>query len=177
MREEHIAMTSRSQQGSNAKALEAMATELSRVITSAVADHGNVSVRAVLQAVGIRVVNRVKVSIQKSGRASNPRTGKRAGPRDHVPSAPGQPPATDTGRLVQSYDYVVGQDALGMFVRVGSNVDYAIPLEIGTRHMAPRPALGPAVIAETALIAADVSLVIAAAQRAAVAAMPKQIDV
>lgn len=62
----------------------------------------------------------------------------------HQASAPGQPPATDTGRLLQSIHHEihgVGQD---VEARIGSDVNYAIYLELGTRYMAPRPFLRPA---------------------------------
>lgn len=73
--------------------------------------------------------------------------------RDRVPhqaSAPGEPPATDTGRLRATVSHVVARDAEGLFAEVGSGanpalpgVEYAVYLERGTRHMAPRPWLLP----------------------------------
>lgn len=58
-------------------------------------------------------------------------------------SKPGEPPNTDTGRLVQSvkFDFDDG-GAVGM---VGSNLKYAAWLEFGTEKMAPRPWLSTAV--------------------------------
>src|SRR5690625_2691059 len=62
--------------------------------------------------------------------------------RMHIASAPGQPPNTDTGRLVNSLN-VTRSGALA--AEVLANVEYAAYLELGTRHMAARPFMTPAV--------------------------------
>ena len=62
--------------------------------------------------------------------------------RMHIASAPGQPPNTDTGRLVNSLN-VTRSGALT--AEVLANVEYAAYLELGTRHMAARPFMTPAV--------------------------------
>lgn len=59
----------------------------------------------------------------------------------HTASAPGDPPAVDTGRLRQS---IVALKVERYRWRVGTNVDYALALEFGTRHIAARPFLRPA---------------------------------
>jgi HK97 gp10 family phage protein len=46
----------------------------------------------------------------------------------------------DTGRLRSSYHHVVGD----RLVRIGSNVQYSIFVEKGTRYQRPQPHLGPA---------------------------------
>ena len=56
---------------------------------------------------------------------------------EHVASAPGQPPAVDTGRLRASVDSV--RPAGEPRVLVGTPVDYAPFLEFGTSRMKPRP--------------------------------------
>jgi len=57
-------------------------------------------------------------------------------------SKPGNPPNTDTGRLVQSikFDFEDG----GLTGRVGTNLRYGAWLEFGTKDMAPRPWLSTA---------------------------------
>lgn len=62
-------------------------------------------------------------------------------------SAPGDPPNTDTGRLVQSIqmNFLDG----GMTGQVGTNLKYGAYLEFGTTKMRARPWLAPALM-ETA---------------------------
>lgn len=59
---------------------------------------------------------------------------------NHVPSAPGQAPNTDTGRLVGS---VVSAVVRKNVTETSVEAAYGLPLEMGTDKMAPRPALGP----------------------------------
>jgi len=63
------------------------------------------------------------------------------------PSAPGEPPHKQTGRLRASVTHEV--DKGEMTARVGTNVKYGLYLELGTSKMAPRPWLRRA-LAETA---------------------------
>lgn len=58
-------------------------------------------------------------------------------------SKPGDPPNSDTGRLVQSIK--LDFQKKGLVGRVGSNLKYAAYLEFGTSTMAPRPWLSEAV--------------------------------
>lgn len=63
----------------------------------------------------------------------------------HVPSAPGEPPHVDTGALQSS----IHVETPGPFTRlVGDGVEYGVYLEFGTKHMAARPWLLPAVETE-----------------------------
>jgi HK97 gp10 family phage protein len=82
---------------------------------------------------GIRVQREAIKSLHQTG------TGRQYG--RHQASAPGQPPATDTGRLAASIREELRQDGKGLVEVVGTNVVYARPLERGTRSMAPRPFL------------------------------------
>ena len=59
----------------------------------------------------------------------------------HRASAPGQPPATDTGILINSIE----SKREGMTAWVWTEKEYGKWLEFGTRDIAPRPWLGPAV--------------------------------
>lgn len=62
--------------------------------------------------------------------------------RAHGPSLPGDPPHTDTGRLRNSISHGVEDRGMGKLVAiVGSNVEYAPYLELGTKRMAARPFL------------------------------------
>lgn len=79
--------------------------------------------------------------------------------RVHRASAPGEPPAPDTGALVQSVAWQVRNDGKLWFAEVGSNLEYAVPLEYGAAAgvknrsgkitkvqwvLFPRPVWGPA---------------------------------
>ena len=57
-----------------------------------------------------------------------------------APSPPGHAPAAPTGRLRSSITHEIE----GTTGRVGTNVEYARYLELGTVRMAPRPFLRPA---------------------------------
>jgi hypothetical protein len=61
----------------------------------------------------------------------------------HRASAPGEPPASDTGRLLSSISHDIRvEDTL--VARVGSPLKVAEWLELGTSKMAPRPFARPA---------------------------------
>lgn len=62
--------------------------------------------------------------------------------RTHQASAPGEAPATDTGRLVNSIFFEVNGQ---LSATVGSRLVYALWLEYGTSKMAARPYFRPAV--------------------------------
>jgi hypothetical protein len=64
------------------------------------------------------------------------------GRRTHRASAPGEYPATDTGRLVNSVDYRMVSPTEGVLF---SDIDYAEYLTKGTRHMAKRKMMREAV--------------------------------
>lgn len=66
--------------------------------------------------------------------------------RTHQASAPGEAPATDTGRLANS---VVTEDTGPLTIEVGTDVEYGPYLEFGTRTIAPRPNWVPSVQEET----------------------------
>lgn len=64
----------------------------------------------------------------------------------HQASAPGEPPATDTGRLVNSIvgdAKVIGKQVQGY---LEARTDYAGYLEFGTRKLAARPFMTPSVM-------------------------------
>lgn len=77
---------------------------------------------------------------------SGPRHGRRyrvpGTSRFYTASAPGEPPAQRTGRLRSSIRIEYSLD--GLTAWVGSPLTYAIQLERGTRHMAPREFIRPA---------------------------------
>lgn len=60
----------------------------------------------------------------------------------HRASAPGEPPASDSGRLVGSITVEMMPERLAG--QVGPRVDYGKYLEFGTQRMEPRPFMRPA---------------------------------
>lgn len=106
----------------------------------------------------------MKAKIQRS-----PATGReyllRSG-RVHRASAPGEPPATVTGRLAAAIRPDISADGLSAKVGVHdlAMVPYAVWLEFGTRKMAPRPFVAPTLQETEREIRADIE---AAARRGA----------
>jgi len=76
----------------------------------------------------------------KTGRTYPRVRGRRGSP--HTASAPGQAPATDTGRLASS---IRAARSLAGDHLVGTALEYGRALEFGTSRMQPRPWLLPAV--------------------------------
>ena len=68
----------------------------------------------------------------------------RDGGNPHVPSSPGEPPRIDTKNLHESIMTETEVERTSIETRIGTNVRYGLFLELGTRHMAPRPWLRPA---------------------------------
>jgi HK97 gp10 family phage protein len=63
-------------------------------------------------------------------------------------NASGRPgPNVDTGRLRSSITHVLGSDEDGVYVDIGTNVEYGKYLEHGTVYMPPYPFLEPALSA------------------------------
>lgn len=88
---------------------------------------------AVLDAEGL-----TKVMLSQPGSGRLYHRGKTV---EHRASAPGEPPAPDTGRLRGSIstEVIRGLDEVVGFVAV--NTEYAAHLELGTERMKPRPYL------------------------------------
>lgn len=92
-----------------------------------------------------------RIEARYKGALSGPRNGRVYQKRQykgkilHRASAPGEPPATDTGNLAGSiYSRMTGN----LTGEIGATAEYAAVLELGGAHIAPRPALTPAVKAE-----------------------------
>jgi hypothetical protein len=92
-------------------------------------------IATVLDAVGTSIINGVKKQMRASKSGRTYKRGKNG--RDHVASAPGEAPAVDTGRLINSSIYKRQVSPLELVV--GSNVKYSEYLEFGTRKIKPRP--------------------------------------
>jgi hypothetical protein len=79
-----------------------------------------------------------------------------ANTRVHQASAPGEAPAVDTGNLKANVQSRMTGATTG---EVDVYTEYGLYLEMGTRHMAPRPALGPSVAEEWPQFVADMEKV------------------
>src|SRR4051812_5695027 len=74
---------------------------------------------------------------------------------EHQASAPGEPPASDTGRLVNSISTAYDFDNMSGSIVV--SVDYGFYLEYGTEKMEPRPYLRPALASKGPLMEARIA--------------------
>lgn len=97
---------------------------------------------------------RLVMQTEKTGRLY------RRGGVTHQASAPGEPPASDTGRLVGSITTFYDQDKLTGIV--SANTEYAPFLEYGTAKMEPRPFMRPALANKSEEVTALVNRAIAA---------------
>ena len=64
--------------------------------------------------------------------------------RTHTASAPGQPPASDTGFLVNSISTSVSVRGTSVIGQIVASAEYAPHLEFGTSSILPRPFMQPA---------------------------------
>lgn len=119
---------------------------------------GTAELKRALAEFGIQADKRIKGIVQ--GTAQNIRThaiksiqrGTKSGivyektspKRTHRASAPGEAPATDTGRLAGS----IRADIEGLKAEVVADTEYAAWLEFGTQNIQPRPFLVPALEVE-----------------------------
>lgn len=73
---------------------------------------------------------------------SQPGSGRMYG--KHQASAPGEPPAPDSGQLraATQADTQVREDGADLVGRIVANKEYAHALEVGTERIAPRPYFG-----------------------------------
>jgi HK97 gp10 family phage protein len=83
--------------------------------------------------------------------------------RTHKASSPGNPPRTDTGRLVNSITIQQSDDKLSAVVY--SPVKYALYLEFGTTQTEARPFFGPALLKERPKFEAALDKIVDAAAR------------
>lgn len=165
-------VTSLKAQADNRRALQQATANLSAVMRAA-----GLGARSSLNLIGVGIVSEVKQEVSKQGR------GVVYGRRRHRASAPGDPPAVDTGRYRASWTYViqggpsglVGGGAPSLFV--GTPAKHGGFLEFGTRRMAPRPHLRPVIRRFEARIPAIVAVEVSKAQRGAVSGLGRALGV
>lgn len=109
----------------------------SRAISQALADELNKAVYASAQQIRTEAIKSIQDG-QKSGKWYKRRTVL------HQSSAPGEAPASDTGRLVNSITAYAGADGEAFTVAGRGAALYAALLEFGTSRMGARPFMLPA---------------------------------
>ncbi len=129
-----MAVTLQSVQHDNQRALQQAVANLSAVVKAGV-DSTNLS----LPQVGVELTSLMKQTLTTPGRGRLYRG--RRGRGDHVASAPGDPPAPDTGQYRNSWAWKAGPG----YVEVGTPLQHGPMLEFGTSDMAPRPHARPTV--------------------------------
>lgn len=124
-------------QAQNQKALQVSVKNLAEVL-------GGIKVggKDGLADVGVEATNRIKRLLSTPGRG---RVYRRPPSVLHRASAPGDPPAPDTGLYRASWTWRLGEDARGPYVEIGTNQKRGPWFEFGTRRMAPRPHLRPTI--------------------------------
>ena len=99
-------------------------------------------------AVNVRAMDKAALLVERSVKLSFKKgTGLIYGKRRHQASVEGRPPAPDTGLLRSSiiHSIVTRRDTIDGLVGAINTVKYALHLEIGTKNMAARPYLRPAI--------------------------------
>ena len=108
------------------------------------------------------VEKEAKMSIQRGGKSGI--VYQRYSPkRTHRSSAPGEPPASDTGFLVNNIKRKMDMDKLGGEIR--SRAAYSKYLEYGTSKMMPRPYMFPALEKHRGKITQRINRAVKAANR------------
>ena len=98
---------------------------------------------------GLLVETEAKKSIQEVSSGRQVTRYRNSGTKkEHIAAAAGESPNTDTGALVRSVVTEVNDSS----VFVGSSLEYASWLELGTVNMKPRPFLHPALMAKQSKI-------------------------
>jgi hypothetical protein len=135
--------------------LAAAARNLNRVLSTTVA-----AGPPAMDKVGALVVTNIKRKLSQAG------TGRVYG--RHRASAPGQPPAVDTGKYRSTFVFKVGGGTADPYVDVGTPDKRGPWLEFGTRQMARRPHLRPGIEESRTQIVKTIVDEIVERQRAAV---------
>lgn len=111
------------------------------------------NIRRLLNRAALRVENTAKESIQRGVKSGRVYT---KGGITHQASAEGEAPATDTGFLVSNISHnTVRAEGTKLISQVFSGAEYSAYLEFGTRKMAERPFLQPALDENAPKIEAD----------------------
>ena len=114
----------------------------------------------VVQATCKRIQGRARISMTGPKHGKTYRKGRSGATKSfiyHRASAPGEPPARDTGALANSIRVRMTGHTEGM---VYSNADYSAALEFGMAKIAARPYMGPAGDAERSRHTSEIERVV-----------------
>lgn len=125
-----------------------------------------------LPQVGMEFTSRMKQKLSTPGRGRMYRG--RRGRGDHRASAPGDPPAVDTGQYRASWTYRTGSQGPLRYVEVGTADKRAPHLEFSTRHMKARPHARPTAMEYARDLGKRVAAAQVAGERGAIAKLPRQ---
>lgn len=93
-----------------------------------------------------RIVRKATLDVEADikNEMRGPKSGRlyRRGSRTHQASAPGQAPAVDLGQLINSIQV---ENVTDLTSTIGTSVEYAMPLEFGSRRVAARPVWRPVI--------------------------------
>jgi HK97 gp10 family phage protein len=93
----------------------------------------------------VEAMNKAALMVERDVKKSFTREGSgrlyKRGRKVHIASAPGEPPAIDTGALRASIQNKVSVKGINVIGEVGSDIPYSLYLEVGTTKMARRPYL------------------------------------
>lgn len=153
-------------QAKNAKAVQRSIDALAKVL-GAIEVGGKLG----LADVGVEFRNAVVRLLSSAGTGRTYRRGRVF----HRASAPGRPPAVDTGKYRASWNYQVGEDSQGPYVDIGTNDKRGPWFEYGTRRMKPRPHARVAANQLRAQITRMVKTAIENEQKAEIGRLPKEI--
>lgn len=153
-------MTSEAVQADNQRALQVAAANLSKAVAAGVS-----STSLSLPLIGLELTSAIKQTLSRPGRGRLYRG--RRGRGDHQASAPGDPPAVDTGQYRSSWSWRIGPG----YVEVGTNQERGPALEFGSSRMAARPHVRPTVQAYQGLVTKRVADAHTRAQQEAIRKM------
>ncbi|HVL03581.1 MAG TPA: hypothetical protein VM386_04000, partial [Acidimicrobiales bacterium] len=146
----------------NEQVLAQATANLAKVVQAGIA-----STNLSLPQVGLELTGQIKQTLSRpgSGRLYKGRRGR----GDHRASAPGEPPAPDTGQYRNSWSWRMGAG----YVEVGTNLEQGPSLEFGSSRMAARPHARPTVAEYATTLGKRIADAHVAAQKAAIAKLPR----
>ena len=159
-----MSITSAEAQAQNAKVLAVQSANLAAL--AAVTANGSAEA---LEKIAIKAVNEIKSMLSRPGTGAVYQHGNVT----HQASAPGEPPAVDTGTYRNSWAWVSAGKGSSFYVDIGTPQVTGPILEFGSSRMAPRPHLRPAMEQVRATMQREIVEQVTKAQLSAIKKMQK----